>query len=132
MSQFDDFVGKARQAADGAGKKAGEIVELSRLKISISQIRSDIDRLYQKLGQAVYQIRGTDCDNEAYIQDLCEKLDARHGDLKEAEDKLASLKRSAPCPFCGSENSNQSVYCSQCGARLHQEDDAATEETPIG
>ena len=47
MSNFNSFFEKARFIANSAGKKTGEILEISKLKLKISQIRASIEHKYE-------------------------------------------------------------------------------------
>ena len=54
MAIFDDVVVNAKSAAAAVSKKAGEIYDLSKLRISLASLRSELNKQYQVLGEAVF------------------------------------------------------------------------------
>ena len=70
MSRFDDLLLKAKTVANAAGKKTGELVEVSKLKLEAVQINSDIQKAYERLGSVVYEQEKTGADNNDLIA-LC-------------------------------------------------------------
>ena len=67
MSRFDDLLLKAKTVANAAGKKTGELVEVSKLKLEAVQINSDIQKAYERLGSVVYEQEKTGADNNDLI-----------------------------------------------------------------
>lgn len=118
MGVFDDLCGKAKDVADAAGKKTGEIVELTKFKMKESQLHSDIRTAHEKLGSAVYSMVKADYENPELINSMAEEIDELMAKLKEVEDKISELKRVVKCPCCGANNAQDSSYCSQCGCKL--------------
>lgn len=118
MGMFDDLCGKAKDVADAAGKKTGEIVELTKYKMKASQLHSDIRAAHEKLGSAVYSMVKADYENPELINSMAEEIDELMAKLKEIEDKISELKRVVKCPCCGANNAQDSSYCSQCGCKL--------------
>ena len=49
MGTLDDIFNRARDVANDLGQKANDVVEISKLKLSIVSLGSDIDKVYQKL-----------------------------------------------------------------------------------
>lgn len=125
MSKFDEFVDEfvymAKNAADVATKKTGEVVEIGKLRYQMKQIQWEIEKSYAKLGAVVYESKKNDEDFSemiglamSEIDDLLEKMD-------ELGDKLRSFKRVVKCPSCARENENGAMFCSRCGEPLIKE-----------
>jgi ribosomal protein L40E len=118
MATFDDVVDKAKDFAETAGKKAERVVEISRLKLQVSQINSDIRRAYEKLGSAVYNMKKANYEDADLISSVVEEIDGLVEDRASTEAKLAALKNQVVCDTCGAKNPQEAVYCVKCGSRL--------------
>ena len=57
MANINEFINTAKDLADLAGKKAGEAVEVSKLKINNVKINGEIQKTYEKLGAFVYKFQ---------------------------------------------------------------------------
>ncbi|MCL2055918.1 MAG: hypothetical protein FWH02_01705 [Oscillospiraceae bacterium] len=92
---FDEFIEKARQAADIAGKKTTEMVEYGKLKYKAKTVAWDIEKAYTKLGALVYESRksGESCEDAVGL--AVEAIDALNEKLDELEDLLAEVKSSS-------------------------------------
>lgn len=120
-TSFDNLLGKAKSAADATGKKAGEVVELSKCKLQAVQIGNDIQEQYKKLGSAVYSMTKAEYDNPELVSAIVEEIDQLIEKLNETESKIASLKKNLKCPCCGENNPMSAKYCSHCGCNLEKQ-----------
>lgn len=121
MSQFDQFIKQAKSAADAAGKKTSEFVELSKLKLSLGQIRSKIKEKEEKLGNTVYLMHKEGYQNDEFVEAAVNELDELIEQLTEVEEKINRLKKTISCPCCGAANPFESLYCGQCGCKLNND-----------
>ncbi len=122
MSILEDVVVNAKTAANAVGKKAGQLVDSSKLKISAADLNNEIGKRFENLGRIVYNAEknGTDAsemvkENVESINDLYEQLDAIH-------QQLTALRNKTLCKNCGSENPIDALYCNHCGTRLATEE----------
>ena len=68
----------ASNAADAAGKKAGELAGATRLNLQIFDLDSECEALYKEIGKLVYDLhRGAETPEDA-IDEKIAALDARH------------------------------------------------------
>ncbi|WP_101696457.1 hypothetical protein [Clostridium minihomine] len=95
MGLFEDVVINAKTAANAVGKKAGQLVDVSKLKISAAELNIEINKKYEALGKAVYDAKKADSDPadlvaEAMvaIDELQEQLDALNEQIKDASTQL--------------------------------------------
>ena len=99
MAIFDDVVVNAKSAAQAVTKKAGELYDLSKLRITLSGLRSDMNKQLLALGEAVY-------NNEP------------EEELAEVEKILASVRNTVVCPKCGEKLQKNAQYCFMCGTPI--------------
>lgn len=118
MGVFDDFYGTAKDMTDAIGKKTGELVEISKLKLKASQLSNEIQTNYEKLGRSMYTMTKSGYENNELIDSIIQDIDVKISRLKRVEKKISELKNIIKCNCCGTSNGNDSMYCNKCGSRL--------------
>ncbi|MBR2279981.1 MAG: zinc ribbon domain-containing protein [Ruminococcus sp.] len=110
MAIFDDVVVNAKSAASVVSKKAGEIFDLSKLRISLASLRGELSKQYQALGEAVY-------NNEPAeeLDAIKEEIAALKQNVADIENVLANARNTVTCTACGEKLSKNAKFCSTCG-----------------
>ncbi|WP_312643694.1 zinc ribbon domain-containing protein [Hydrogenoanaerobacterium sp.] len=121
MDTFDEFLGKAKNLVDLAGKKTGEAVELAKLKMSRMQLNGEIQKTYEKLGAFVYKFHKSGEDNQELIDICVGEIDSLLVQLDAIASKINEIRSSVKCPQCGALNDEESIYCAKCGAKMAME-----------
>ena len=116
MAIFDDVVVNAKSAAQAVTKKAGELYDLSKLRITLSGLRSDMNKQLLALGEAVY-------NNEPAeeIEELRAAVDETKQRIDEVEKILASVRNTVVCPKCGEKLAKNAQFCFMCGTPIPSE-----------
>lgn len=136
MSRLDEFVDEfifmAKNAADVASKKTGEVVEISRLKYQVKQTEWDIEKSYAKLGAIVYESKRTTEDLADVISLTIAEIDDLNLKLDLLEEKLRAYKKVTKCPACGKDNDLNLSFCGYCGSPMatKAESEVADEDEP--
>lgn len=117
MSLFDDVVVKAKSAAAAAGKKTGELVEFSKLKIAEAETKHDIDKLFEGLGRAVYKAPRDENEPE-FVKNAVNQINLMYEKLRNIQAQIAAVRNQIKCPDCGKVNAADSVFCNKCGREL--------------
>lgn len=118
MVNFDGVISKARSLASAAGTKAQEVAELAKIKLQASQMRSDIDANYLKLGEIIYDLNKNNTQNEELVNMCIAEIESQLAELDELNVKLDDMKKVVRCTECMAENSSGALYCARCGAAL--------------
>lgn len=118
MGVLEDAVLRAKDAADFAGKKTSELVELSRLKISASSVERKINNEFLELGKMVYKAAKEHTDCTDYVTEKAVAIDALYDERAEIQRKINALRNVKKCPQCSHDNPSDAEYCSKCGAKL--------------
>lgn len=124
---FDDLVLKAKDLADAASKKTGELYEISKYKCECIKLNGELKKLYEQLGSSVYSMVKNGYDNDELVHSLTEEIDERMNRLKEVNAMIAEIKDYITCPVCECKNSLDSSYCNKCGSKLKPSQKAAAE-----
>lgn len=122
---FDEFVYMAKNAADVATKKTGEVVEVSKLRYQIKQTQWEIEKTYAKLGAIVYESKKGTENFDEMIQLAVVEIDDLNQKLADLAQKVRAYKKIVECTSCSKENEMGALYCTRCGAPLFSENAAA-------
>lgn len=93
MGVLEDAVIKAKGAADFAGRKTGEFVELSKLRISIAEVDKKIEAEYLELGKMVYKASREHTDCTDYVQEKATAIDLLLKKRRDLEEKVNALRK---------------------------------------
>lgn len=122
MSNWNTILDKAKDVANMAGKKTGEVVETSKLKLQGFSINGDIQSAYEKMGGLVYRARKEGVDNTPEIEECIHEIDELLAALNELESKIAEIKKVKKCPNCAASCSTESHFCSRCGMVIDKQE----------
>ena len=75
MGIFDDVVVNAKSAAQTVGKMAGQFVDMSKLRINMSELNGEITKRYQELGRFIYEAKKAGSADEAELADQIAGID---------------------------------------------------------
>ncbi len=117
--------GAAQQAGEAAGatarqasRKAGNMLDVTRLNVQIYELNSDIATLLKSAGQIVYDAHlGVDTD-EAMLNNILSQLDEKNGQVMELRARIDGLKNVRECPCCGAPCTPGDRFCKSCGVEL--------------
>lgn len=116
---MEKILTEIKTAADKVAKKSSELVELSKIKLSIISTKSSIDEQFKKLGELVYSSQRDDSfDVSLKLEDVFAKIDKLYEKLAELEEASAQVSNKKICPDCKKVNVADAEFCSHCGADL--------------
>ena len=127
-----DYASKATKETSKVAKhlwgKTNDLVDKTKLSVSISDIEGKIDDIYKEIGEDVYNSYESGNEYSDTINECCEKISALEDEISELRTALAKFKSGVQCE-CGQYNEKGASYCSKCGAELDGEyNDENTEE----
>jgi len=118
MGLFEDVVVNAKSAVNVVGKKAGQIVDVSKLRINAADLNNEISRRYESLGRTVYEAKKTDNDSSDLVSECIIAIDDLYEQLDAVNEQLVAMRAKLICKGCGQENPQDADYCSKCGHKL--------------
>lgn len=116
MGIFDDVLVNAKSAAGYVSKKAGDIYDISKLKLSEANLKNELNKKYQEYGKAVYNKESTET-TERLEKEIAELIES----VADVTKLYNSLKNSKVCTTCGEHMPNEAKYCPLCGAEQNVE-----------
>ena len=88
----------------GCGKKAGQIVDVSKLRINVAELNAEISKRYEALGEYVYEncreALAEDAESVGKMAEIDELVNQRNILTKELVDK----QNKVVCPSCGKQS----------------------------
>lgn len=120
MATFEDVVNKAKSAAETAGKKTADFLEVARLKMDAAETEKELSYTMEGLGRLLYDEKKTGEDRSSQMEDGFRRADELHARLNELRDQICRVQKAARCRQCGTANPEDAAYCKKCGARLEQ------------
>ncbi len=130
MSVFENFTRKVSETAKAAAKKSSDLVEVTKLNMSIGSEEDKIEKVFKEIGKTVYEsfARGENVD-EIFI-DKCKEITSYEDNIKEMRTKVLELKNAKVCPNCCEELDIEVRYCSKCGTKQEIPEPVVKEELP--
>lgn len=121
MGLFEDVVVNAKSAVTVVGKKAGQIVDISKLRITAADLNNEISKRFEALGRVTYDAQKTENASSELIAECVAAIDELYEQLDAVNEQIAALRKRIKCKECGYENAQDAVYCNKCGAKLGDE-----------
>lgn len=122
MGVFEEVVFNAKTAAATVGKKAGRLVDISKLRLNATELSNEISKRYEALGRVVYDAFKEGQDVSGLVDECVVSIDALYKRLDEVNEKINTLQKKTSCPICGAQNAEGALFCSHCGTKLKNED----------
>ncbi|WP_457942411.1 zinc-ribbon domain-containing protein [Caproiciproducens sp. LBM24188] len=120
MGIFEDVVVNAKTAVNVVGKKAGQFVDISKLRISAADLNNEISKRFETLGRTIYEAKKTDNDSSELVNECITAIDDLYEQLDAVNEQIAAMREKQVCKGCGEENPQDAIYCNKCGRKLSE------------
>lgn len=128
MGIFEDVMFNAKSAAATVSKKAGRLVDISKLRMNATELNNEISKRYEALGRVVYDAVKEEQDISGLVDECVVSIDSLYVRLDEVNEKINTLQKKSACPVCGTQNAESSLFCSHCGSKLKNESEQSEGE----
>lgn len=120
MGIFDDVVLNAKTAASAVGKKAEQIVDLSKLKYAAAGLNNEISKKKEELGHYIYESSKIEKLEHNRVTAMIAEIKDLEENLLATKEMIAEAKNKKNCKECGYENDKEAAFCNNCGSKLEQ------------
>ena len=120
MSIMEDVLLNAKSAVDTVGKKAGNVIDKSKLRLALLDIRTELSKKYRMLGKVCYAAQTTGKNYDKNIEKLVAAITELNNQLAKINDMIAKSEKKTKCAVCGTYNNHGAVFCSKCGTKIEQ------------
>lgn len=115
---FEDLGKRLGETAETMTNKAGEAIEIQRLRGQIRTLARGNAVDLMELGKTIYdRYKAGDEVGEKY-RTVCEAIQNREESMEEYENKIARIKGFSECTNCGKMVGSDMIYCPYCGAKV--------------
>lgn len=112
---MDRIISEIKNTADKVAKKSSELLELSKVKLGISNTKASIDNNFKILGELVYHSQKNDGEIDTdKLEETISTIDELYKKLGEYNNLEAELTNKKLCPKCQKLNENDAAFCSRC------------------
>lgn len=118
MAMFEDILAKARDIVEAAKDKTGEVVDKTKLKMTISDLEKKLAATFEGIGRLVYDAQVSGEDIEALKADAFETVKELQAELASLQAKLYEMDGVVCCTECGAPNEKDAAFCKKCGKAL--------------
>ena len=109
---------KIKKTISVTARKAKKIsentIETTKLKLKLSDLKSDIKEKYTEIGRVVYECAEDDNCTER-VDQLCREISALRSEMDDINQTLNDLTNVKNCPECGSDIKKDCLFCPKCG-----------------
>ena len=121
FEKVSDFAKDAATKTAGIVKdKSGEIYEITKLSIAISDAESKIDKLFKNVGILTYRDYENGFELSDDITALLKDVDDKFKDIEVMKAKIGEIKSTKVCPKCNASNAKSANFCQNCGEILEK------------
>ena len=129
MRNFLEDLGKRLgETAESMTNKAGEAMEIQKLKSQIRTLERENDSDLAELGLAVYDQFKAGKEVGVEAAGLCEAIQSREESIAECLQKISDVKGDSQCEDCGKTVGKGMAYCPFCGHKMPEIVEEAAQE----
>lgn len=125
---FEDLGKRLGETAETVTNKAGDAIEIQRLKGQIRGLARGNAVDLMELGRTIYDRYKAGEELEESAKALCDAIKDRETTIGDYERKIAKIKGSSECAGCGKMVARDMVYCPYCGEKMPVDVEDAEEE----
>ncbi|BBI33038.1 zinc-ribbon domain-containing protein [Cohnella abietis] len=116
MSFFKKFTDTVSKGVTTATEKAQQTVEITRLNAQISGKRKEIDKLFAKIGESVYEAYVAHDLSQAEVKVIpnCDEITAIRVEIEGLSARIKAIRNEKDC-VCGKRVPEDTRFCPSCG-----------------
>ena len=115
---FEDLGKRIGETAETVTSKAGDAIEIQRIKGQIRGLARENAADLIELGRTVYDRYKAGEEVEESARALCDAVRDREASIEDYEKKIAKLRGTSACSGCGRMVSKNMSYCPYCGEKV--------------
>ena len=118
---WEDLGKKFGETAETVTNKAGEVVEVQKLKNQIRALERGNESDFVDLGRMVYAQFKNGVDMSVEASGLCEAIQSREESIGEYEKQIIDVRGEFSCSSCGKTVAKGMFYCPYCGEKTPED-----------
>lgn len=124
MEFFDKLGKKASEAYKITADKTGKLAKEAKIRLKISELKSQINEIYEEIGKNVYQnhINKETINLKEKLEEDCARIDIISAEIEAKLKECLELRDRKQCPNCYTEMDKDVKFCPECGAKQEIEE----------
>ncbi len=122
MDFLTDIGKKITETAKTVTRKSEDIVEITKLNLTIGSDEDKIKRMFYEIGSELYKNYLEDRSFGEYFDAKCGEIKEMEANIARIKERILTLKGSKACKACNAVVDIEVNYCPNCGAKV---------ETPV-
>lgn len=118
---WEDLGKKFGETAETVTNKAGEVVEIQKIKNQIRALERGNESDYADLGRMVYEQFKEGGSMSVEAAGLCEAIQSREESIGEYERQIIDVRGDFACSNCGKTVTKGMSYCPYCGEKTPED-----------
>lgn len=118
---LEDLGRKIGETAEIVTNKAGEAVEIQRLRNQIRALERGNEDDYMNLGRTVYEDFKAGEITDLEVVGICEAIQNREESIEQCGQQIRVVRGDSSCEQCGKSVANEMAFCPYCGTRVPEE-----------
>ncbi len=115
---FEDLGKRLGETAETMTNKAGEAIEIQKLKSQVRTLARGNAVDLMELGKTIYDRFKAGEEVEESAKGLCEAIQNREASMENYEKKIARIKGASECGNCGKMVARDMSFCPYCGEKI--------------
>ena len=127
MEFFDKLTKKASEAYKITADKTGKLAKETKLKLKISELKSEINEIYEEIGKKAYEKHTRKANGEKCAKDLCKEIEEKCLKIDVLSDEIENLLKQClelndkkQCQKCFTEMDKKAKFCPHCGEKQEE------------
>ena len=123
MAFFDKLGKKASEAYKITADKTGKLAKETKIKFKMSDLKSQINDIYQEIGKIVYEkhVKKEEI-SMSEVEEQCTKIDVITDEIEDLQKQTLELRDKKLCTNCFKEIEKNAKFCPSCGAEQQEEE----------
>ncbi|MHB1392121.1 MAG: hypothetical protein ACYCYE_03415 [Clostridia bacterium] len=123
MDLLNDIGKKITETAKTVTRKSEDIVEVTKLNLTIGSEEDKIKRMLYEIGSELYRNFTDGKPIENYFDSKCNEVKQIEENIKTLKERILLLKGNKTCKTCNSVVDLEVNYCPNCGEKLENKEE---------
>lgn len=108
----------AKESSAVVAKKSGELIEVSKITVSITSNESKMKDLYSEIGKKICQKHEDGLYIDPELVESCNEVLTLKTSIKEMKQKVNELRNKKVCTNCDTSLPEDTTFCPKCGNKV--------------